>query len=83
MTRLRILADVTLDGALYAPDSLIDAPAELAAQLVAGGHADDHPDAVAHCLAQGSIPIAIGGAEAAAVDAEKPAKTARRKKAAE
>lgn len=81
MTRLRILADVTLDGARFAPDSLIDAPAELAAQLVAGGHADDHPDAVAHCLAQGAAPVAIGGAEAAAVDAESKPKTTRRKKA--
>ncbi|HCZ17769.1 MAG TPA: hypothetical protein DHV85_24995 [Candidatus Accumulibacter sp.] len=81
MTRIRILADVTLDGQRHAPDALLDVSPELAAQLVAGGNADDHPDAVAHCLAQGAVPDAIGVAAPDAVDAGNAPKTTRRKKA--
>lgn len=81
MPRIRILAAVILDDQRHAPDSLLDVSAELAVQLISAGDADDHPDAVAWCLEQGITPIAIGTADPAAVNPEKPAKTTRRKAA--
>ena len=80
MTRVRILSDTWLDGICYAPDVLLDLAHPLAERLVASGHADAHPDAVAYCMSRGITPLNHGG-EPAAVDAENRPKTPRRKAA--
>lgn len=73
----RIICDFELEGQRFTPEqTVIDAPAETIAALVAAGNADDHPAAVSYALDQGAEIIAIGPR----VDAEKPAKTTRRKK---
>lgn len=74
MQRIRILSDIFIDGNRIASDSLADVPAELAAQLVASGNADDHPEAVAHCLAQGIVPVALGEEVPAQPVPQKPRK---------
>ena len=75
--KARILCSFEHEGARILVDKVVDAAPEIVAALVATGNADDHPEAVAHALAQGAEVIAFGPA---AVDAEKPAKPPRRKK---
>ena len=54
MTNVRILRDVPVDGVSYAPNDLVDLPADKAKQLVADGAADDSKDAVAYCKTAGA-----------------------------
>ena len=48
-TKVRILADVNVQGVDYKPNQVVDFPAGIAKQLAAAGNADASAEAVAYC----------------------------------
>lgn len=56
--KARILVDKNIDGVHYKCNQVIDADSALIKELVKEGAADDHPDAVKHCIDnEGAEPI--------------------------
>lgn len=49
-TKVRVLCAITIDGASYRPDHVVDFPAALARALAADGSVDTNKDAVAYCI---------------------------------
>ena len=82
---VRILSETFLDGQRLAPDDVVDLPEGMAGTLYIAGVADPNPAAVAYARDQIGRPVRCLRPDdsPAAVDLEKPAKTVRRKKAAE
>ena len=76
--KVRILADVQVEGTDYKPNQVVDLPTDVAKQLAKAGQVDPNPDAVTYCIEKEGAEVIVHGAPKAAADAQSDAnKTAQ------